>query len=121
MIEKSFPHTSGDDKRGNATIESIIGEVVIRIVQEVHPLQIILFGSTVRGEQDAHSDVDLLVVMPDGTLKRRTAQKLYRTLRGLPLPVDVLVTTLGDLDRQKDNLGLIYRTIVQNGRPLYAA
>jgi hypothetical protein len=27
----------------------------------------------------------------------------------------------GDLDRQKDSPGLIYRTILQEGRDLYAA
>jgi len=104
MAEKYDPHASGDDERGNATIESIVDEVVTRIVQEVHPLQIILFGSTARGELCAQSDVDLLVVMPDGTHKRRTAQKLYRTLRGLTLPVDVLVTREGEKLKIKEKI-----------------
>jgi hypothetical protein len=52
--------------------------------------------------------------------KERTAQRLYRTLRGLPVPVDLLVTTATDLARHKDNPGLIYRAIVQEGRELYA-
>jgi predicted nucleotidyltransferase len=101
--------------------ELAVREAVERIVQEVHPTRIILFGSMARNEQRAESDVDLLVVMPDGTHKRHTAQMLYRKLRGLPVPVDVLVTTEADLVRQKDNPGLIYRTILQEGRQLYAA
>jgi len=101
--------------------EPIVREVVARIVQEVHPTRIILFGSAAREEQHPESDLDLLVVMPDGTHKRRTAQTLYLKLRGLPVPVDVLVTTETDLARQKDNPGLIYHTILQEGRQLYAA
>jgi len=48
-------------------------------------------------------------------------QILYRHLRGLPLPVDILVTTAADLARHQNNPGLIYRTILQEGRQLYAA
>lgn len=119
---------AGDDDRspfrqgmiGGAVVESAIRTAVAWIVEEVHPVQIILFGSMARGEQGCASDVDLLVVMPKGAHKRRTAQRLYRTLRGLPVPVDLLVTTEKDLARHKDNPGLVYRTIVQEGRQLYA-
>jgi len=101
--------------------EPIVKAVVERIVEEGHPLRVIMFGSVARDEQGRGSDVDLLVVMPEGIHKRQTAQMLYRRLRGLPVPVDILVTTEADLDRQKDNPGLIYRTILQEGRELYAA
>lgn len=102
-------------------MEPAVREIVERIVEQVHPTRIILFGSVARDEQSVESDVDLLIVMPEGTHKRQTAQMLYRKLRGLPVPVDVLVTTEADLDHQKDNPGLIYRTILQEGRELYAA
>jgi len=98
-----------------------VREAVEQIVQEVHPSRIIMFGSRARKEQGPESDMDLLVIMPERTHKRQTAQMLYRKLRGLPVPVDILVTTEADLDRQKDNPGLIYRTILQEGRQLYAA
>ena len=101
--------------------EPVVHEIVERIVEQVHPLRIILFGSMARNERWRESDVDILVVMPEGVHKRRTAQELYRRLRGLPVPVDILVTTQADLDRHKDNPGLIYRTILQEGRVLYAA
>jgi predicted nucleotidyltransferase len=102
-------------------MEPAVREIVERIVNEVHPTRIILFGSVARDEQNVESDVDLLVIMPEGIHKRRTAQILYCSLRGLSVPVDIVVTTEADLDRQKDNLGLIYRTILQEGRELYAA
>ena len=110
----------GDVWAGTCT-EHVLREAVERIVQGVHPTKIILFGSAARDEQRRESDLDLLVVMPEGTPKRQTAHTLYRKLRGLPVPIDVLVTTETDLARQKDNPGLIYRTILQEGKQLYAA
>ncbi len=53
----------------NVTDEKI-SEVVERIVQAVHPLRIIFFGSSARGQARPDSDIDSLVVMSDGTLKR---------------------------------------------------
>jgi uncharacterized protein len=44
-----------------------------------------------RGEMGPDSDLDFLVVMPEGTHRRRTAQRLYRELVGSRQPFDVLV------------------------------
>lgn len=58
--------------------EATLTELVRRIVQTVQPKRIILFGSAARGQMGPHSDLDLLVIMPDGTHRRQTAQTLYR-------------------------------------------
>ena len=92
-----------------------------RIVEIVHPLQIILFGSAVRGEARFGSDLDLLVIMPEGTHRRHTAQHLYRTISGFATPFDLIVATPGDLEKHSDNIGLIYRSILLEGKTLYAA
>lgn len=98
-----------------------IHQLVLRIVEAVHPLRIILFGSVTRGEMGPDSDVDLLVVMPEGTHRRQTVQYLHTQLFGIPFSVDILVATPRDLERHRENIGLIYRTILQEGRELYAA
>lgn len=100
---------------------SQVSKLVQGIVDEVHPLRIILFGSAARGEARPTSDVDVLVVMPDGTHRRRTAQRLYRVLQGMTIPFDIIVATPADLQEHRDNIGLIYRTILQEGKTLYAA
>jgi predicted nucleotidyltransferase len=97
-----------------------IDELVRRIVEAVHPLRIILFGSAARGETGPQSDVDLLVVMPDGTHRRHTAQYLYEQMSGIGMPVDIVVATPTDLDKHKDTIGLIYRTVLREGREIYA-
>ena len=65
------------------TFSSTVDSLVRRIVEEVHPLRIILFGSAARGSTKRDSDIDLLVVMPEGVHRRRTAQLLYQNMRGM--------------------------------------
>jgi len=98
-----------------------IESLVQKIVEAVHPLKIILFGSYARDKANPDSDIDVLVVMPEGVHCRRTAQLLYRQIRGLGVPFDILVTTPGALEKHKDNIGLIYRTVLQQGKEIYAA
>ncbi len=100
---------------------TITEKLVAQVVEAVHPLRIILFGSAARGDMSPSSDVDLLVVMPEGVHRRKTAQKLYREIRGLGHPFDILVATPEDLERHKANIGLIYREILAEGKEVYAA
>ena len=103
------------------TYSRVVDELIRRIVEEVRPLRIILFGSAVRGEARPNSDIDLLVVMPPGVHRRRTAQLLYRNITGLGVPFDILVATPEDLEKHKSKIGLVYRAILEEGREIYAA
>jgi len=95
-------------------------DLIQHIVIAVHSLQIVLFGSAARGEITPESDLDILIVMPEGIHRRRTAQYLYQTISGVKVPFDLLVATPSDLEKHKDNIGLIYRTILREGRVVYA-
>jgi predicted nucleotidyltransferase len=66
-----------------APLQRTLDELVHRIVRAVHPRRIIVFGSAARGGMGPNSDLDVLVVMPDGIHRRRTAQSIYRSLTGL--------------------------------------
>ena len=99
----------------------VIESLVQKIVEAVNPLKIILFGSYAHDNPNQESDIDVLVVMPEGVHCRRTAQLLYRQIRGLGVPFDVLVSTPSTLEKHKDNIGLIYRTVLQEGKEIYAA
>ena len=98
----------------------VIEQLVRRIIEIAQPLRIILFGSAARGEMGPDSDIDVLVVMPEGVHRRRTVQLLYRQIRGLGVPFDILVATPDDLERHKDNIGLIYQSVLREGREVYA-
>jgi predicted nucleotidyltransferase len=99
----------------------VVEQLVRRIVEAVHPLRIVLFGSAARGEMGPESDIDVLLVMPEGVHTRRVAQEVYRRVRGIGVPFDVVVATPSDLERHKDNPGLILATILREGREIYAA
>jgi len=102
-------------------IQTHITELIGRIIEAVHPLRIILFGSAARGEMTPDSDIDVLVVMPEGSHRLHTAQDIYQKLFGIGISVDIVVATPQDLDNYKDNIGLIYKNILEEGRELYAA
>ncbi len=99
----------------DSTLDRLVGEVVKR----VNPLRIVLFGSAARDESGEQSDIDLLVVMPEGVHRRRTAQKLYREIKGLRVPFDIVVATAQDLEKHKDNDGLIYKNAIKEGIEVY--
>ena len=100
---------------------TMIADLVRQIVEKVHPLRIILFGSAATGQTTSDSDVDMLVLMPDGTARQEVLDCIYRDVHSPAVPFDVLVATPTILERHRDNIGLIYREILRTGRVVYAA
>ena len=109
--------TEREDRMLCTVIDKLVGDIVKR----VSPLRIILFGSAARGDAGEHSDIDPLVVMPEGVHRRRTAQKLYREITGLGVPFDIVVATPQDLEKHKDNRGLIYKSALKEGIEVYCS
>ncbi len=99
----------------------VIERLVEMVVTVAQPLRIVLFGSAARGQVAPDSDLDILVVMPPGTHRRKTAQRLYREVRGLGIPFDIVVATPEDLELYKSNPSLIYGSILREGTEVYAA
>ena len=101
----------------------LIESIVAQVVATVQPTRVVLFGSHARGDAREDSDVDLLVVIPDGNDRREVARTLY-TLPSKELrscPVDFIVTTESEFARRQHRIGSIYPSIVREGRELYAA
>ena len=99
----------------------VLDRLIQSVVTSVRPLRIILFGSAARGELGPDSDLDVLVVMPQGTHRRKTAQQLYRQIAGLGMPFYIVVATPEDLELHRSNPGLIYGEILREGMEVYAA
>ena len=114
--ESSFNLTIPDPR----IIEKKLDEIVHRIVETAHPLKIILFGSAVRGEMGVNSDLDILAVVPSGVHRRNTARAIYRSLIGVGFAVDIVVATEEDIERHKDNIGMVIKPALEEGRSLYA-
>ncbi|MGA1870423.1 MAG: nucleotidyltransferase domain-containing protein [bacterium] len=105
---------------GSPSIETL-NEMVRRIVAAVHPLRLVLFGSAAIARMGPNSDLDLLVVMPDGVHRRQTSQKIYRSLSGIGIAKDIIVVTESDIHKHKDNPSLIIYPALREGRELYHA
>lgn len=101
--------------------EATLDELVRRIVRAVQPRRIILFGSAARGRMGPNSDVDLLVVMPDGTHRRRTAQTIYRQLPALGVAKDIIVVTESDIREYGNEPSLVLYPALREGKELYVA
>lgn len=91
------------------------------IVSLVHPKRIILFGSGARGKMGPHSDLDLLVVMPDGVHRRETTDKIYLGLWDFDFATDILVVTEKDVIKYGSNPYMIIHTALKEGLELYHA
>ncbi|OHB67906.1 MAG: hypothetical protein A2Y76_11300 [Planctomycetes bacterium RBG_13_60_9] len=111
---------------GTSSIQSkpdqrLLDEVVKRTVAVAHPVRIILFGSAARGAMGPDSDLDLLVVVRDGVHRRRTAQAIYKSLRGIGFAKDVVVATESDVRQFGKNPSLVICPALTQGKEIYRA
>jgi predicted nucleotidyltransferase len=101
------------------TDAALIETMMERIVRHFQPLQLILFGSHARGEATPRSDVDLLVVMPQVSDKRRVTIEIRRILADLPICKDIIITTPEEIARRGDLVGTVLRPALREGKVLY--
>jgi predicted nucleotidyltransferase len=90
------------------TLAEWVPEVVARLVERFNPLRVVLFGSVARGDDGSESDIDLLVVL--GNLEGRhhdAAVTMLRSLRDLPVPVDLMVTDAAELEERARAPGVV--------------
>lgn len=101
--------------------QTVLDTLVRQIVARAHPRRIILFGSAARGQFTSDSDLDVLVVMPNGIDRRHTAQDLIVELAGLGVSTDVVVVTEDDIRDYGNNPSLVLYPALKEGRELYRA
>ena len=101
------------------TAETIISTMVDRIVGRFQPARVVLFGSYARGTAIESSDVDLLVVMGNGTDKRRTAVEIRRSLGDLPVSKDIVVATPEEIASRGNVVGTVLHAALREGRVIY--
>jgi uncharacterized protein len=93
---------------------------VQKIIEVARPTMLILFGSYVRDKTDINSDVDFLVVAgKEVDNPRQESVWIRRALRGIGMPMDILVVPEGKWAELKDEPGLIYKEALKNGKVIY--
>lgn len=102
-------------------LRTVLADVTRRIVETANPQRIVLFGSAVKGKMDQDSDLDLLVIIRGPVHRRQLAQKIYRNLHGVSLPVDIIVATEDDIADSSMKSGSILRPAMAEGQVIYDA
>jgi predicted nucleotidyltransferase len=101
--------------------DTLVREIVRRMLVVARPDRIILFGSAATGPMTRDSDIDLLVVAPasSNTLDERV--RLYKALRGLGFPFDVFIIGTERFEETKNIFGGIAYPANKYGRVIYEA
>jgi predicted nucleotidyltransferase len=96
-----------------------VSEVVARLVAAASPLRLMAFGSAAKGDLAAANDLDLLVVEPEVRSRYSETVRLQRALRGVLMPVDLIVTILARYEERFQVPGTVEHAARTEGRLLY--
>lgn len=97
-----------------------LDEIVSRLVTEFSPEKVILFGSHAWGHPHPDSDIDILVIVENDEAKpTRRAARAYRCLRGLRVPVEIIVSARHELEKYIKVPASLSRKIMKQGKLLY--
>ncbi|MCC7106625.1 MAG: nucleotidyltransferase domain-containing protein [Chloroflexi bacterium] len=101
---------------------ALLREAVERLVKELRPERIYLFGSRARGDWREDSDYDVMVLVDyDVERPHRLEQQAYRALHGLRLPIEVVVMGRARFEYLSKAAASLPATVEREGRLLYAA
>jgi len=90
-----------------------------KIVRELTPQKIVLFGSYAYGKPNPHSDVDLLVIMETEQPHKERSWAVSRLLLPRPFPVDILVKTPEEVEVALESGDFFLKEILTRGVVLY--
>lgn len=96
-----------------------ITQVVEKIVKNVQPVKVILFGSYASGLANENSDLDLLIVKNTGAPANKRALEIRRHLRGMKIPMDIIVYTEEEIKEWKDIRGSLVYEVMEKGKVLH--
>lgn len=102
--------------------DSVLEATVLRLIEAYQPERIYLFGSRARGDDDADSDLDLVVIVPDDAVPgRRRARRAYEVLWDLGVAADVLVWSHSAFESRRHLRASLPGTVLREGKLLYAS
>ncbi len=101
--------------------ESLVQEIVRRILTVTSPEKVIIFGSAATGNMDSDSDIDILVVEKDPRDGRRESVLIRKALRGLGYSFDIIVISCEWFEASKEVIGGIAYPANKYGKVVYEA
>jgi len=102
-------------------MDRYIEQVKDIIVSQVHPDQIILYGSRARGDYREDSDYDFLVLKKGLDEPKEITQNLRKVLykSGYREPMDIIVMNCEKYLHLTDVVGYVYKVIKMEGKIIY--
>jgi len=97
-----------------------IDRVIDRIVEVYQPEKVILFGSYASGNASEDSDLDFLLVKQTNEAPVARAAGIRKALRDFLLPMDILIYTPDEIERDKDRKSTFIHNVLKSGRIVYA-
>jgi len=101
--------------------QTLVQEVVRRLLTVSKPDRIILFGSAASGQMTRDSDIDLLVVAPSPANTLQERARLRQSLRGLGFAFDVFIMAADRFEESKNIFGGLAYPAHKYGRVIYEA
>ena len=101
--------------------ETLIADAKKIIVEKANPKRIILFGSRARGEAHNDSDLDLLIILPDGVSSSELRRSMDRALASPDASFDLLVYTESGYAKKPGEDWILFDEISRDGKVVYAA
>lgn len=94
-------------------------QAIEKIVDNVHPDKIILFGSYAYGNPTPDSDVDLLIIWKTTLPLRERSWAVSQLLLPRQFPVDILVKTPQEISQSLRDKEFFIQEIISRGITLY--
>lgn len=96
---------------------SILPQLVARIMEVLHPVQVWLFGSRARSEARADSDWDFMAILPDEAPEEDLdLVSVWGRLRDLRVQrVEVFTMTRSEFETWKRSLGTLAEIVASTG------
>ena len=100
-------------------IQKEIASITAQIIEKYKPEKIILFGSAARGDSDADSDVDFLIVKKDTPYLGAERIRELSRLIARDIAVDFLVYRPDEFGKRLSMGDPFLETIIREGKTLY--
>ena len=99
--------------------EAFLKGITDKIVRNLKPEKIFLFGSYTYGRPGKDSDIDLLIIMESNERPAKRRIRVSRLFWDRPIPMDFVVKTPAEVERRLSMGDFFIKKILAEGKVLY--